>query len=357
MSFLAVAWAETAPVADVYERAIITLMAHRANSDGTGCYPSIATMAAYACCEATTIKRRLAAMRARKLIGYGDQKLVKHLPRDKQPKVYDLLIPLGWYSAAQLEEVTRDRAGRGLRPLAEAERPMLEAVMTSRKPRADVGIARPHRRKAAAVEEPGSPSSKGNGGGAGVLQAPPVEDPTGESSNEDGGATSTVAGVLVATSRGCYKHPKTVHPPTVGNSPGDQSPGGLTAAPQTPADTITDSPTDVGTDQLELVGDPHQARASPEPGASGPDPEAEIAVLLDELAEVAARVEMTEGREAFDAARQLTALRAQCRDRGADPAAITAAEQRGYQLLASMPAKTVTTRTNRHRTARRRGRR
>lgn len=140
--WLPVAWAETAPVADVYERTILTLMAHRAKSDGTCAYPSVPTMARFAMCEETSIKRRLASLRRRKVIGYGDQAVAAHLDARYRPRVYDLLIPASWYSAAQLEEVNRERAERGLPPLTDELRPNL-GPPPARKRRADSGTTRP----------------------------------------------------------------------------------------------------------------------------------------------------------------------------------------------------------------------
>ena len=141
MSWLAIDWAETAPVADVYERAIITLLAHRADSDGTGAYPPEAAMARYAMCDEKTIKRRLDALRARGVIAYGDQDLAKHLDQRYQPKVYDLMIPYEWYRQnGHLTTINRERIERGLGLLTPYSRPGLHAA--TRKNRSDKGIAR-----------------------------------------------------------------------------------------------------------------------------------------------------------------------------------------------------------------------
>jgi len=139
--WLPVAWAEKAPVADVYERVILTLMAHRARPDGTGCYPSIKTMAEFAMCEETSIKRRLTSLRNRLVIAYGDQAIAMHIDARYRPKVYDLLIPVSWYSASQLDGVNRDRAERGLPPMTAENRPNLMPP-PARKRRADTGTVR-----------------------------------------------------------------------------------------------------------------------------------------------------------------------------------------------------------------------
>lgn len=232
MSWFAIAYAETAPVVDVYERSILTLMAHRADHDGTGCWPSIPTMAEYACCDDKTIERRLAAMRRRKVIAYGNQKLVRHLPADKRPKVYDILIPYDWYSAAQIVEVDRDREKRGMPPLPPESRPPLEPVIAKgRKARSDKGKPR----KPASAKKDGSPSSEAQSGEPGGLTVPPVEEPAERPTETDGGSNSPPARGLTVPSRGVYKTPKTVHPPTGENSPGEISPlGGETPPPKPP---------------------------------------------------------------------------------------------------------------------------
>lgn len=145
MSFLAVTWAETAPVADVYERAILTLFAHRANHDGTDCYPSVPTIAEFCVCDTRSIIRRLKALTDRKVIALGDQQAAFRIPARYRPKVYDLLIPYGWYSDEQMEKyVNRDRAQRGLPPLDPADRPAL-ALPPSRTCRRDAGTSRPRK--------------------------------------------------------------------------------------------------------------------------------------------------------------------------------------------------------------------
>jgi hypothetical protein len=151
MSWLAIAWSESAPVGDVYERAIITLMAHRANADGTGAFPSTPTLAKYAMCDERSIRRRLEVLRDRGLIAYGDQDLALKIPARYRPKVYDLLIPFTWYSAAQLVDVNRERGNQGLPPLSEAERPPIPEVSRARKSRRDAGISRSCVRQTAGV--------------------------------------------------------------------------------------------------------------------------------------------------------------------------------------------------------------
>lgn len=140
--WLAVQWAELVPVADVYERAILTVMAHRANSDGTDSFPSVTTMAEFCMCEETSVKRRLAKLRARKFIAYGDQTVAAYIDPRYRPKVYDLLIPYEFYGKPQLEAINRGRAQRGLGPITPENRPPLVVPERSRKQRADTGTTR-----------------------------------------------------------------------------------------------------------------------------------------------------------------------------------------------------------------------
>lgn len=236
MSWLAQAWAEIAPVKNVYERALLTLMSHRANHDGTGCYPSKATMARYALCDTTTVKRHLHEMARRGLIGPGNQKLVAHLPANKRPNVYDLLVPFSFYSADQLVDVQRQRAENNLPPLtAEMRPPIAKPESTGRKTRTDKGVPRqPKTAKAA-----GSGSSEAESGdeegdtGQGGLTDPPTEPGDGD---EPGGSKSPLQGGLRVPARGVYQSPKHVPLQT---RPSKQSRGGRKAAPHTPASRST----------------------------------------------------------------------------------------------------------------------
>ncbi|MBO0881801.1 MAG: helix-turn-helix domain-containing protein, partial [Mycobacterium sp.] len=99
MSFLAGEWAEDhAPVVDTYERVILMKLARHAKDDGTAAYPYVSSLARAALCDEETVRRRLRSLQKRKLIAYGDQRLVDHYPASARPKVYDLLIPHEWFS-------------------------------------------------------------------------------------------------------------------------------------------------------------------------------------------------------------------------------------------------------------------
>lgn len=148
MSWYAHAWAESAPVADVQEFAILAVMAQYARRDGTGSFQSVATIAGIIKCDERTVRRRIEAMLRRGLIALGDQRLAAHIDRRYRPKVYDLMIPYCWYSKDQLKKVDQDRKQRGLPPLAEADRPPIpDTAEAGRKTRSDQGVPCPARRR------------------------------------------------------------------------------------------------------------------------------------------------------------------------------------------------------------------
>lgn len=144
MSWYASAWAEKAPVGSVYERAILTYLAHRARKDGSNCYPSTSTLADFALCDKRTVQRHLNTMIGRGLIGKGDQSVVQHLRADRRPTVYDLMIPHDWFSNDQLTEINEDRAERDLPPLKPEDRPRLTPP-PAKTERADKGQSNPKR--------------------------------------------------------------------------------------------------------------------------------------------------------------------------------------------------------------------
>lgn len=180
MSWLAHAWAESAPIADVQEFAILTVMAQRANSDGTDAHQSTPTIARAIKCDERTVARRLDALCARGVISLGDQSIVAHIRADRRPKVYDLMIPYSWYSAHQMTQVNLDRADRGLQPLTPEARPPLDTPSPSRKVRADRGKPRPRKDRGVSHEASTShPAKEGQeeaavpGTNDGVSSSPP----------------------------------------------------------------------------------------------------------------------------------------------------------------------------------------
>lgn len=220
MSWMAHEWAESAPVADVQEFAILSVMAQYANKDGTGVFKSPVTIAEIIRCDEKTVKRRIQAMVRRGLLGLGDQRLAAYIPKNKRPVVYDLLIPYSWYSAGQLAKVNADRSARGLGPLRESDRPPIKDAGPSRKRRSDHGVPRPRRAVEGATEGDGA--------------AP----------NELGGTSSPVQGGLLVQAWGDYKTPNTVLQENLSFEPPDQDQKKRSAdAPSPHAATADDTAT------------------------------------------------------------------------------------------------------------------
>lgn len=208
MSWYAQAWAECAPVADVYERAIISLLSHRSKKDGRAAYPpSNAKIARYAMCDVKSVKRRMKAMQERGLIRPGDPAVVKHIEARFRPNVWDLQIPFSWFSASQVQEINRERAEDGEPDLTAELRPDL-APAPDRKRRADAGIPRP-RADEDDDETPDDMPAEDPDAGQGGLSDPPEEqggltDPPGA-----GGTDSPGQGGLAVQTGGDYKTPST----------------------------------------------------------------------------------------------------------------------------------------------------
>jgi hypothetical protein len=209
MSWIAQDWAETTPVADPYERIILMVMAHRADPDGEGVYLSSASIARRATCDAQTVERRLRALKARGVIAEGEQRRAAHIPKNRRPKVYDLMIPLSDFSSRQLAEVQRFREEHGRPPLTGEMRPDLPEPGRSRKARSDLGVRKGPRRDAADDEQPIVHEDRTPDAGGdltsddllGGLVDPPASAP--------GGSSRYLLGGLVDTSRGVYKTPNT----------------------------------------------------------------------------------------------------------------------------------------------------
>jgi hypothetical protein len=141
VSFEGMLWASRhAPVADVYERAVLVVLGEAADNDGTAAYPSQDTIAEAAVTDARTVRRRLAAMEERGLIARGNQRLVEHIPADRRPVVWDLQIPAAWFP--DLGEINQKRARKGMPPLTEKDRPVI-APPPPRTRRADAGKRKP----------------------------------------------------------------------------------------------------------------------------------------------------------------------------------------------------------------------
>lgn len=223
MSFLAIAWSEKVSVADVHERAILTLMAHRADDDGEGIWLFNGTTAEYCMCDERTITRKLKALRERGVIAEGDQSLVDHLDPDHRPVVYDLMIPYRWFSEDQLEDVQRFRRRARRVPLTPEMRPPLPVAEPSRKVRSDAGTKKPVKASLPVDESDEQPLNCGNG--AGGLQVTPVEDAQDGVTTDAEVTTSHAGGGLVVTSRGDYKSDRNSPLETVQGNTGGEVPG------------------------------------------------------------------------------------------------------------------------------------
>lgn len=172
-------WAmKSAPVANVEEWALLVCLSDHANADGTAAYPSQPTMAGRTRTSIPTVKRRIAAMEKRGLIRRGDQSLVVHLPADKRPVVWDLMIPLSWFP--DLADIQEGRASRGMPPLTVSDRPDLapapeKARRVDAKPPKSDGSTR-----AGGLEDPGVLQSGGSSSserGVSEVGAGGLEDP------------------------------------------------------------------------------------------------------------------------------------------------------------------------------------
>lgn len=138
MSLDPMLWAlKDAPVANVEERAVLALMAEAAHEDGCNSFLSQATLAKRSLLSDRTVRDRLAEMESRRLIARGDQAAAVHIPADRRPVVYDLLIPFSWFS--RIQRINEYRANQGRAPLTPDLRPDI-ADAPPRKRRADLGV-------------------------------------------------------------------------------------------------------------------------------------------------------------------------------------------------------------------------
>jgi Helix-turn-helix domain len=84
-------WAlEFAPPMPSQLVATLSGLARHADKQGSGAYPSVPRLAAYACKSERSVQRDLADLRKLGLIRLGDQSKANHLPEGKRPEVYDL---------------------------------------------------------------------------------------------------------------------------------------------------------------------------------------------------------------------------------------------------------------------------
>ncbi|WP_280393196.1 helix-turn-helix domain-containing protein [Nocardia wallacei] len=95
MSWQAVEWVLQECDADDYvEFRLLALLAHRANPDGTGAWPSVASLAEGIRRSPRTIQRGLERLRKAGRIRFGDQSLVPDtVAVNRRPTVWDVIIP------------------------------------------------------------------------------------------------------------------------------------------------------------------------------------------------------------------------------------------------------------------------
>ncbi|MGW3844903.1 hypothetical protein ACWD9X_42130 [Streptomyces sp. NPDC005075] len=140
MSFEAVLWATNdAPIANVNEFAVLTMLAEKADPDGCNAFPSRPTIAARTTVDPKTVLRALQAMEARGLIAQGEQRAADYIRADRRPVVYDLLIPYSWFP--NIDRINKERQERGRRPLTRSTRPDI-APAPEKKQRSDKGKPR-----------------------------------------------------------------------------------------------------------------------------------------------------------------------------------------------------------------------
>lgn len=158
-------WAlKDAPVADLYEKAVLLVLAEKADEDGSNAFPSLSTVADLAMCDEQTVKDRIRKLIRRGLIRVApDQSPADYLPAHRRPRVYELLIPYSWYGKGAIERVNQGRVERGRDPLTPENRPDL-APAPPRKRRADAKPTKRGSAKRGGVQDPPTSSAEGDGG-------------------------------------------------------------------------------------------------------------------------------------------------------------------------------------------------
>ncbi|MCA1834807.1 MAG: hypothetical protein LC721_00155 [Actinobacteria bacterium] len=166
MSFEALLWAtKSAPIADASEWAVLVAMAEAADDDGCNCYRSRTTIGSMVKLDPKTVGRRQAEMESRGLLKRGDQSVVNHIPADRRPVVWDLMIPYGWFP--DIDKTNQARKSRGRQQLTPQDRPEIAqpAEDKGRKQRSDKGVPRLHSVEgiASPVDNGGTTSPGGTG--------------------------------------------------------------------------------------------------------------------------------------------------------------------------------------------------
>lgn len=216
MSTYVVDWALTqAPTANTIEYAILVTMAGRADRDGCTVFLSIPNLAKASHLSERSIQRHLQDMADRGLIAEGDPtapNAVKwaKIRADNRPNLYDVLVPVTWYSADMLAKINDDREMTGREPLTSENRPPIRPA-PPKKARADKGKPRPKRSKGQptpdATAQPADATALPAETVTGGLVVTPCDDPEpapepdsrGDYESPRGVTTSQVAGCLVVT--------------------------------------------------------------------------------------------------------------------------------------------------------------
>lgn len=159
-------WAfKVAPVKDGIEKLVLQCLADAADEDGCNAYIAQATIAERAMIDGRTVRRRLAELEERNIIRRGDQRAVAHLPADKRPVVWDVMIPYVAFGDG-IDSVNSFRKGKGRPPITPQNRPPL-APSPDSKTRKDKG--QPKKKEREDSETGGTSSPAGQ-------EVPPVTD-------------------------------------------------------------------------------------------------------------------------------------------------------------------------------------
>jgi hypothetical protein len=143
VSFAAHLWASTiAPVANVYEYAVLNRMADEADESGEGCIIGTPTIAADIMASERQVRRAIDTMVERGILAKGDQSRAAYIRKDRRPTVYDLMIPAARFM--DLARTNKRRAEKGLEPITEQTRPeqLPPPADSLRTKRSDTGRAR-----------------------------------------------------------------------------------------------------------------------------------------------------------------------------------------------------------------------
>lgn len=169
-------------------------LADHAHDDGTEARPSVATLAQYARCSERTVHTKLRLLESAGLIRRGDQRAVEHLPANRRPVVYDLLVT----TRAGVNEVQANMSGPGSGVHGEASR----------------GEA-PRRLGVNAFADRTTPRTKNEGEAEAHLVVSPARDADEPSPQDDLGGHADATVSLLHPDR-CPRHQAEAFPPPCG---------------------------------------------------------------------------------------------------------------------------------------------